>query len=33
MKHSTRIRLRRVLRRLDAWTLTVLNPRLPADRR
>lgn len=26
-------RLRRTLRRLDAWTLTVFNPRLPSDRR
>jgi hypothetical protein len=27
------LRLRRALRRLDAWTLTVFNPRLPSDRR
>lgn len=26
-------RIRRALRRLDDWTLTVFNPRLPADHR
>lgn len=26
-------RIRRALRRLDDWTLTTFNPRLPADRR
>jgi hypothetical protein len=38
MTHENRtatltLRLRRALRRLDDWTLTVFNPRLPADHR
>lgn len=30
---TTTSRVRRLLQRLDSWTLTVLNPRLPADTR
>jgi hypothetical protein len=30
---TTTSRLRRVLRRLDAWTLTVFNPYLHSDHR
>lgn len=31
--NTTTSRVRRLLQRLDSWTLTVLNPRLPADTR
>jgi hypothetical protein len=32
-KNRSTDRVRRVLRRLDDWTLTVFNPYLPSDRR
>lgn len=31
--NTTTSRIRRLLQRFDSWTLTVLNPRLPADTR